>query len=517
MASVNPIQPEAVADADSRCGDGVSRGESALRHLVMASPDNVTRAADRGLLAQFLSAETIGKALTAWFGEAVPRDKNELLRRLTRDIGVIDSLLNRQLNVILHTPSFQRLEATWRGVRYLADYTEDGATKLRIFNASWRDLDRDFSRALEFDQSEVFRKVYEQEFGTAGGEPFGLMIADFEVQPQPTSDHPYNDLDIVRGLAQVGTAAFCPMILNASPRMFGLDSFESMQHRVDHSQTFSQREYISWRRFRESEHARFVAFAMPRVLMRRPYADDGTRVDRFCFEEDVCSESLDKYLWGGAAFTLGEVAMRSFNQSGWLADIRGFHRDQERGGVVTGLPVHRFGLMRHAESRKSSTDVVITEELEQQLAELGFIPLCDSKDSDYSVLFSNQTWQKPKVFDRDVATLNARLSSMLQYVLCASRFAHYVKVIGRDKTGAFQEAPEFERFLHNWVNRYVTADAGASPDVKARYPLRAAQVQVFPVPGRPGTYGCTMHLSPHYELDDVQATIRLQAELTKKV
>ncbi|MCA9171069.1 MAG: type VI secretion system contractile sheath large subunit, partial [Planctomycetales bacterium] len=508
MAS--PIQPQTTAEVDAT-REAESRTTSALRQALLQSPAALTRPEHVTQLAGLLQATSADAALEAWLGDyylsqrtARKNDavfKEELVRRLNRDVALIDELLNRQLNEVLHHPDFQRLEASWRGLAYLTELAEEGSSKVRVLNATWRDLDRDFSRALEFDQSEVFRKVYEEEFGTAGGEPYGMLIADFEVQPTPSETHPHNDLDVVRGLAQVAAAAFCPVILNADPAMFGMDHFGQLEHRVDHSRNFSLQKFVSWRSFRESEHARFVGLTLPRVLMRTPYADDGTRVDDFCFVEDVSGPDSSKYLWGGAAFAFGEVVLRSYNQSGWLADIRGFKRDQARGGVVEGLPIHHFGTDAWGNTRKCSTDVIITEELEQQLAELGFIPLCDCKDTDHAVFYSNQSVQKPKVYDREAATVNARLSSMLQYMLCVSRFAHYIKVIGREKTGSFSEAEEFERYLHDWVLDYVTADRDANDSVKAAHPLRGAQVQVFPVPGKPGAYNCTMHLSPHYELD----------------
>jgi type VI secretion system ImpC/EvpB family protein len=296
--------------------------------------------------------------------------------------------------------------------------------------------------------------------------------------------------------------------------MFGLDGFEGLEHTVDHSKTFAQTPYLKWRSLRSREDSRFVALTLPRILMRLPYQDDGTRVDRFIFHEDVSGPDRRKYLWGGAAFAMGEVLLRSFAQSGWLADIRGVRRDEEGGGLVTGLPVHSFTTDRQGVAVKCSTDVVVTEDLEKQLSELGFIPLCHCWDTSYSAFFSSQSLQKSATYDRNVATTNARISAMLQYILCVSRFAHYVKVLGREKTGSFIEAQEYEDYLQRWIIRYVTADTEAKPETKARLPLRDAQIRVRPVPGKPGSYSCIMHLAPHYELDDLSASVKLVAELT---
>jgi type VI secretion system ImpC/EvpB family protein len=481
-----------------------------------------------GRLKQFLQAESARESLALWFGGEVEVShgsilvgrqeftKAQLARRLNHDVARIDSLLNEALNAILHHPEFQKLEGAWRGLSYLTEQLErasDPSVKIKVLNVSWRDLERDFDRA-EFDQSQLFKKVYEEEFGLAGGEPLGVLIANYEVHPFPSADHPHDDVNVLKELAKVGAAAFCPVIANASPAIFGIDDFQSFEHTIDHSATFAQQVYLRWRGLRDMEEARFLGVALPRVLMRLPYADDGTRVDRFQFREDVSQPNRRNYLWGGAAFAMGEVLIRAFASAGWLADIRGAQRGVEKGGLVSGLPVHSFGTDRMGVATKISTDVIITDTLEKQLSDLGFIPLCHCKDTEYSVFYSNNSVQKPKKYDRSVATINARISAMLQYMFCVSRFAHYVKVLARDKLGSYAEAHEFEDFLQRWIVKYVTSDAEATPEVKARFPLRDASVSVRPVPGRPGSFNCVMHLAPHYELDEVSASVRLVAELT---
>ena len=264
------------------------------------------------------------------------------------------------------------------------------------------------------------------------------------------------------------------------------------------------------------EDARFVGVTVPRVLMRTPYEDDGSRVDQFRFHEDVAGPDRSKYLWGGANYAFGGVLIRAFAEAGWLADIRGVKRGVEGGGIVTNLPRHSFGTDRSGLVTKSSTDVIITDELEKPLSDAGFLPLCHCKDTEYSAFYSNQSLQKPAIYDRPAATMNARISAMLQYMLCVSRFAHYVKVLARDKLGAFTEYEDFQRFLQNWIVRYVTNDHEASPEVKARYPLRDAEVRVEPLPGKPGSYHCQMRLLPHYELDELQAAVRVVAELSPR-
>jgi type VI secretion system ImpC/EvpB family protein len=297
--------------------------------------------------------------------------------------------------------------------------------------------------------------------------------------------------------------------------MFAVDDFSDLEHTLDHARNFQHVDYVKWNALRKSEDSRFLGLTLPRVLMRLPYEDDGTRTDAFCFREDVSGPDRSKYLWGNAAYAFASVLIRSYADSGWLADIRGVQRNVESGGLVTGLPVHHFGTDKSRVAVKSSTDIVITDSLERQLSELGFISLCDCQDTEYSAFYSNQSIQEPKHYDRPAASANARLSTMLQYMLCVSRFAHYIKVLGRDKVGTFGEAQELEQFLQSWIVRYVTSDAEASPQVKARFPLREASVNIREQPGKPGTYQCIMHLAPHYELDELRASVRVSTELAQ--
>jgi len=467
-------------------------------------------------LERFLREPSLAKSLISWLGRWPQDDKEQVVRLLNRDVALIDRLVNEQLNAILHHPDFQRLEASWRGIRYLVDRAgEEGEpnVKIKVLSATWRELERDFERAAEFDQSQMFRKLYEEEFGNPGGEPYGILLGDYEIHPRPSGQHPHDDMAILASLAQVAAAAFCPFITSVSPTMFGLDDFGGLEQRLDHAKTLDQIEYVKWNALRKTEDSRFVGLTLPRVLMRLPYEDDGTRVDRFCFREDVGGLDRGKYLWGSAAYAFGGVLTRAFAESGWLADTRGVQRDIEGGGLAVGLPVHSFRTDKTGVAIKFSTSVVVTDELERELSELGFVPLCDCKDTEYSAFYSNPSIQQPKKYDRPAATANAKMSAMLQYTLCVSRFAHYVKVLGRDKIGVFSEPAELERFLDGWIVTYVTTDEDASPQVRARFPLREARVEVKEQPGKPGAYQCIMHLAPHYELDELTATVRIATEL----
>jgi len=508
-------QQPAASGADTTSHAAATPVGAGLMASIVETVAKAPEPADR--LRKFLDEPDAAAAIEIWLGGPFHGSKDDLCRRLNNHVAQLDRLINVQLNEVLHAPEFQKLEASWRGLAYLveqADYEDDSAIKVRVLNASWRELERDFDRAIEFDQSQLFRKVYESEFGTPGGEPFGALIGDYEIHPRPSADHPHDDLSVVESLMGVAAAAFCPMLLNVHPSMFGLDDFSSLEHRLDHERTFEGVEYTKWKSLRSREDARFIGLTLPRVLMRQPYEDDGGRVDRFRFEEDVAGPDRNKYLWGGANYAFGSVLVRAFSQAGWLADIRGARRGVESGGLVTGLPMHGFATDLSGYVKKSSTDVIITEELEKQLSDIGFIPLCSSKDTDYSVFYSNQSLQKPARYDRASATVNAQISAMLQYMLCVSRFAHYVKVLGRDKMGTFADYNELETFLQSWIVRYVTSDSEATPATKARYPLRDAEVRVEPAPGKPGSYHCLMRLMPHYELDELQASVRLVAELT---
>jgi type VI secretion system ImpC/EvpB family protein len=467
--------------------------------------------AQRDKLAAFLAESSPRRALQLWLqwtGSAAAPAPDQLRRALGRAVAELDQLLSRQVNAILHHPRVQELEAAWRGLYYLVEQA-DGAegVKIRVLNVSRRELARDLERAVEFDQSAIFKKVYESEFGTAGGEPYGLLIGDYQF-----SNHEA-DVQLLEQMSGLAAAAFAPFVAAASAAIFGLDRFSDLERPLNLRRTFEQLDYLKWRAFRAREDARFTGLTAPRVLMRLPYADDGSRKDGFVFREDVEKPDRSGYLWGNAAFAWGAVVVRAFAQAGWLANIRGVRRNEETGGVVTGLPVHCFSTDKYPVAAKSSTEVAITDQQEQDLSELGFIPLCHCSDTAFSAFYSGRSTQTPKTYDDPAATMNARVSSMLPYILCASRFAHYVKVITRDKIGTFAEAQECEDYLHRWFHRYVIADSEAGAEIKAEYPLREARVRVVPHPGKPGCYLCTLHLWPHFELDELTAAVRITTEL----
>jgi type VI secretion system ImpC/EvpB family protein len=471
-------------------------------------------------LTQFIAGELdTEQALRLWLGNFRGRIeelgyqawRQHASRLISRTLGEIDRLLAEQLNEILHAPRFQALEAAWRGLEMLTNTVQtEGArqVQIRCLSVTWRELQRDFERASDFDNSHLFRKIYEDEFGTPGGTPYSVLIGDYEIHPRPTPEHPYDDIAVLGHLAGVAAAAFCPFVCAASPAMFGVNHFTELQSTKDLARGFQLAEFVKWRSLRKVEDARFVGLAVPRILMRPPYTIEETQ--GFCFEEDVSAPHLGRHLWGNAAFAWGCVLIRTFARSGWLADIRGTERNRDGGGLVSNLPAVTFATDRPGIAVKCSTDLIVTDQQEAILSKLGFLPLSHCHDTEYAAFYSSQSIQEAARYDNPAATANAHISTMLQYMLCVSRFAHYLKVIARDIVGSAAEAEDMQNLLDRWVKSYVTPDESARPEVKAKRPLRQAEVTVQRDPGRPGTYQCTFSLLPHYQLDDLSAAIRLQ-------
>lgn len=419
-------------------------------------------------------------------------------------ISAIDKLISAQLNEVMHNEEFQKLEASWRGLQYLVDQTETGEKlKIRVMNVNKKDLLKDMEKASEFDQSALFKKIYEEEFGMFGGASYGALIGDYQF-----TNHP-QDLALLEKISQVAAAAHAPFISAAGPELFNLDSFTELGEPRDMAKIFQSVEYAKWKSFRESDDSRYVALAMPHILMRLPYGRDNVPVETFNFEEQVDGTDHKKYLWGNAAWALGTRLTDAFAKYHWCAAIRGV----EGGGLVQGLPVHTFKTDEGDVALKCPTEIAITDRREKELADLGFVPLVHCKGTDYAAFFSTQTGNKPKVYDSDSANANARLSSQLQYILAVSRFAHYLKSMMRDKIGSFMTRKNAEDFLNNWISNYVLLDDNASQEMKAKYPLREARIDVSEVPGKPGVYRAVSFLKPHFQLDELSVSLRLVADL----
>jgi len=419
-------------------------------------------------------------------------------------IAQIDHLVSIQLNEILHHEGFQKLESSWRGLKYMLDQSETGSQlKIRILNASKKDLLRDLQRAPEFDQSAMFKKVYEEEYGVFGGEPFAALVGDYEF-----SKHP-EDIELLEKISQVAAGAHAPFLAGASPELLNLESFTQIGDPRDLGKIFDSTEYAKWKSFRASEDSKYVALCLPRSLMRLPYGKDTKPIEEFNYEEGVDGSDHSRYLWGNAAWALGARLTQSFAKYGWCATIRGV----EGGGLVEGLPVHNFRTDEGDVALKCPTEVAITDRREKELADQGLVPLVHCKGTDYAAFFSVQSCNKPKMYDKDAANANARLSAQLPYILCVSRFAHYMKSIMRDKIGGFMSRTECERFLNDWISQYVITDDNAGQTAKASHPLREARVDVSEVPGKPGVYRAIAFLRPHFQLDELSVSLRLVADL----
>jgi type VI secretion system protein ImpC len=429
---------------------------------------------------------------------------DDTVAAIEAQVARIDELLSAQMNEILHHEEFQQLEATWRGLAYLVFNTETSTRlKLRLINVTKKELLTDLEKAAEFDQSALFKKVYEEEYGTFGGNPYSVLIGDYEFGRHP------QDMALLEKLSGVAAAAHAPFIAAASPRLFDMDSFTELGNPRDLAKIFESAELIKWRSFRDSEDSRYVALALPHVLLRLPYGPDTTPVDGFNFVEDVDGRDHKKYLWGNASWALGQRITNAFALYSWTAAIRGV----EGGGIVEGLPTHTFKTDEGDIALKCPTEIAITDRREKELDSLGFITLTHCKGTDYAAFFGGQTTQKPKVYDTDEANANARISALLPYILAASRFAHYVKAIMRDKIGSFMTADNVSVFLNRWIGNYVIGRDDAGQSLKAQYPLRSARVDVTETPGKPGAYKAVVFLRPHFQLEELTTSIRLVAEL----
>ncbi len=424
--------------------------------------------------------------------------------RMNNRISQIDNTLTRQINLVLHEPVFQRLEASWRGLNFLVMNTETSTRlKLRVMNVSQKDLLKDLQKASEFDQSTLFKKVYEEEFGTYGGDPYSFLIGDYEFGRHP------EDIELLEKISGVAAAAHAPFISAAYSKLFDLQSYFNLSQPRDLSKIFESAELIKWRSFRDSEDSRYVSLTLPKVLLRLPFGPETVVVDGFDFKEEVDGTDASRYLWGNPAFVLGQRITNAFAKFGWLAAIRGV----EGGGLVEGLPTHTFKTSAGDVKLTCPTQVAITDRREKELNDLGFMAILHCKGSDKAAFFGGQTTNQPKKYNTDEANANARTSAMLPYVLNASRFAHYIKVIMRDKIGSFLTKDNVSDYLNTWIASYVLIDDGAANEIKARYPLREAKINVTDVPGKPGSYKAVVFLKPHFQLEELTTSIRLVADI----
>jgi type VI secretion system protein ImpC len=490
--------PQAAAAGQAAAGQEISLLEQAI---------GATKQTERS------RAEELLRALTEEALKGTVTWSRNLTSTIKQGIAAIDQVLSKQLAAILHHPDFQKLEGSWRGLHYLVMNSETSTKlKIKVFNVTKQALFKDLDKAVEFDQSQLFKKLYENEFGTPGGEPYGALIGDYEF-----SNHP-EDVEMLSKISNVAAAAFCPFISAPSPKLMGMENWGELSKPRDLAKIFDTVEYAKWRSFRDSEDSRFVGLVMPRVLARLPYGATTKPIEEFGFEEVELDKSgkakpvpHDHYTWMNAAWVFGARLTDAFAKYGFCVAIRG----AEGGGKVEGLPAHVFTSDDGDPDLKCPTEIGITDRREKELSDLGLLALCHYKNTDYAVFFGAQSAQKPKKYDRPEATANAAISARLPYMMATSRFAHYLKVMARDKIGSFMEVSDCEEWLNRWIVNYVNNNPKASQEAKAKYPLAEAKVQVKEVPGSPGSYNAVAYLRPWLQLEELTTSMRLVAKIPK--
>jgi len=431
---------------------------------------------------------------------------DDAVKTIEAMVAEIDAKLSEQINVIMHHEDFKALEGSWRGLHHLVNNTEtDEMLKIRVLNVSKKDVGKTIKKfkGTAWDQSPLFKKLYEEEFGTPGGEPYGALMGDYYF------DHSPPDVEMLSGMAQIAAAAHAPFIAGTAPTLLNMDSWQELSDPRDLTKIFQTAEYAPWRALRDSEDAKYIGLAMPRFLSRLPYGSTTNPVEEFDFEEDTEDADHSKYTWSNAAYAMAANVTRSFKQFGWCSCIRG----AESGGMVEGLPCHTFPTDDGGVDMKCPTEIGITDRREAELAKNGMMPLSHWKNTDYAVFVGAQSLHKPAEYDDPDATANANLGARLPYLFATCRFAHYLKCIVRDKIGSFKERSDMEQWLNKWITQYVTTDASASQETKAKYPLAAAEVKVEEVEGNPGYYTSKFFLRPHYQLEGLSVSLRLVSKL----
>jgi type VI secretion system protein ImpC len=490
----------------------------------MSTPNSATTAAG-----QAATATTEGSDLDRLLGQTFRNNQDAVQREVQTLVdlavtneniisdGVLDTIdaikaeidrrLSEQINVILHNDEFRQLEGTWRGLQYLVSNTAtDEKLKVRVLNITKKELGKVFRsfKGVAWDQSPLFKKIYEEEFGTPGGEPYGTLIGDYYF------DHSAPDVEILSRMAQIASAAHCPFITGASPDVMGMGSWQELANPRDLTKVFTTPEHAAWRSLRKQEDAKYVGLAIPRFLARMPYGPKTNAVEEFAFEEETgTAGEHGKYAWANAAYAMGVNITRSFKEYGWCSRIRGV----ESGGVVASLPVHTFPTDDGGVDMKCPTEIAITDRREAELAKNGFMPLSHWKNTDYAVFIGAQSLHQPDEYDNPDATANAKLGARLPYLFATCRFAHFLKCLVRDKIGSFKERDEMEAFLNDWIKNYTTSTPSATDKEKSERPLAEARVEVAEVEGNPGYYSAKFYLRPHYQLEGLTASLRLVSKL----
>jgi type VI secretion system protein ImpC len=433
--------------------------------------------------------------------------KDDVLDTIEDMIARLDEKLSAQMNAIIHAPEFQQLESAWRGLNYLANNSETDATlKLRVMNVSKNELYRDLRMYpdAKWDQSPLFKKIYEAEFGQLGGEPFGCLVGDYHF------DHSATDVRLLRDLGKVAASAHCPFISGAAPTLMGMDSWNELSNPRDLSKIFETPDYAGWKSLRDSENSRYVALCMPRVLSREPYGAKSIPVEEFAFEEETDGHKGEKYAWMNAAYSMAANINRAHKEYGWTVRIRGV----QSGGEVINLPTHTFPTDDGDIDLKCPTEIAISDRREAELSKSGLLPLIHRKNSDKAAFIGAQSLYRPKKYDNVDATASDNISSRIPYMFAVSRFSHYLKCMVRDQIGETKEAPDLEKWLTKWIVQYVDGDPrNSSTEVKAKKPLAAAKVEVFPDEENPGYYSARFYLRPHFQLEGMDIGMSLVSRL----
>ena len=425
----------------------------------------------------------------------------DVTKTISAIIAEIDKKLSEQINLIVHHDDFKALEGAWRGLHHLVNNTEtDEMLKIRVLNISKNDLKKTLKKfeGTAWDQSPIFKKLYDEEYSTPGGQPYGALVGDYFFDNSP------EDVKMLGNIAQVAAAAHAPFITGAGPSVMGMDTWQELSNPRDLTKIFQTADYAAWRSLRDSDDARYIGLAMPRFLARLPYGAKTVPLEEFAFEEDTAGADHAKYCWANSAYAMATNITRAFKNYGWCACIRG----TESGGVVEGLPVHTFPTDDGGVDMKCPTEIAITMRREAELAKNGFMPLSHYKNTDFAAFIGAQSLQKPAAYDDPDATANANLSARLPYLFATCRFAHYLNKMVYDKVGSFKERDDMEAWLNKWINQY-TCDSKADEEMKRRYPLAEAKVVVEDVKGNPGYYTSKFYLRPHYQLEGLTVSLRL--------
>ncbi|MCP4321105.1 MAG: type VI secretion system contractile sheath large subunit [Psychromonas sp.] len=489
----------------------MKQSDPSLLDSVLEQPSYITSLTD------FVKENDDTKALQYCLENFVDRSKLHC-KRLAKNallhlIADIDEQINDQINEIIHHPRLQKLEASWRGVWLLVKQADGSrGVKIKKFDIKWSEVVKDINKALEFDQSQLFQKIYSDEYGTPGGEPYGALIGDYEISHRISKNHPCDDLSALTGIAQIAAASFSPFIAAASSELFGMDDFSGIGLPVDLEDVFSQTEYTKWNRLRNASDTRFIGLTLPKVLMRRPYQSAMASYKGINFYEKRDKHGKNN-LWGNASYAFGCILIREFADIGWFGHIRGAPRNHLSGGIFKELALDSHATDANDIAYKPLTNVVLTDSTEKKISELGFIPLCQGYLSPYSTFYNNQSIHKAKRYVALDVDTNSKISSMLQHVLCGARISHYIKLMVRDKIGSFISAESCEDYICKWLMQYTTGSEDLDWEEQARYPLKDAYVRVKEHPSTPGKFLCVIHVQPHYQLDQMVSELELVTEL----